>query len=66
MEKIRYFQNEFIKKEEKFMNKLKTAIRNAEVDGLSDSIIRDFKADEKAQTDSFLKSALEELETLWA
>ena len=46
------------------MNKLKTAIRNAEVDGLSDSIIRNFKADEKAQSDSFLKSALEELESL--
>ena len=43
------------------MNELKTAIRNAEVDGLSDSIIRNFKADEKAQADSFLKSALEEL-----
>ena len=41
------------------MNKLKTAIRNAEVDGLSDSIIRNFKADEKAQSDAFLKSALE-------
>lgn len=40
------------------MNKLKTAIRNAEVDGLSDSIIRNFKADEKAQSDSFLKSAI--------
>ena len=48
------------------MNKLKTAIRNAEVDGLSDSIIRNFKADEKAQSDSFLKSALEELESLSA
>ena len=48
------------------MNKLKTAIRNAEVDGLSDSIIRNFKADEKAQSDSFLKSALEELEKLSA
>lgn len=48
------------------MNKLKTAIRNAEVDGLSDSIIRNFKADEKAQADSFLKSALEELESLSA
>ena len=33
------------------MNKLKTAIRNAEVDGLSDSIIRNFKADEKAQSE---------------
>ena len=48
------------------MNKLKTAIRNAEVDGLSDSIIRNFKADEKAQSDSFLKATLEELETLSA
>jgi hypothetical protein len=48
------------------MNKLKTAIRNAEVDGLSDSIIHNFKADEKAQADTFLKSALEELETLLA
>lgn len=48
------------------MNKLKSAIRNAEVDGLSDSIIRNFKADEKAQSDSFLKSSLEKLETLSA
>ena len=48
------------------MNKLKTAIRNAEVDGLSDSIIRNFKTDEKAQSDAFLKSTLEELETLSA
>lgn len=50
----------------KCMNKLKTAIRNAEVDGLSDSIIRIFKADTKAREDAFLKSALEELETLSA
>ena len=42
------------------MNKLKTAIRNAEVDELSDLIIRNFKADEKAQSDSFLKSVFEE------
>ncbi len=48
------------------MNKLKTAIRNAEVDGLSDLIIRIFKADEKVQSDSFLKSSIEELETLSA
>ncbi len=48
------------------MNKLKTAIRNAEVDGLSDSIIRNYKTDEKAQADPFLKPTLEELETLSA
>lgn len=46
------------------MNKLKTAIRNTEVDGLSDTIIRNFKADEKAQNDAFLSSVLKELETL--
>lgn len=61
---MHYFLNRFIKKGVKLMNKLKTAIRNAEVDGLSDSIIRSFKADEKAQSDSFLKPALEELENL--
>ena len=48
------------------MNKLKTAIRNAEVDGLSDSIIRNYKTDAKAQADPFLKPTLEELETLSA
>lgn len=41
------------------MNKLKTVIRNAEVDGFSDSIIHNFKTDKKAQADSFFKSALE-------
>lgn len=46
------------------MNKLKTAIRNAEIDGLSDTLIRIYKADGKAQTDAFLKGAMAELEAL--
>ena len=48
------------------MNKLKTAIRNTEIDGFSDFIIRNFKADEKVQSDTFLKSLLDELEVLSA
>ena len=48
------------------MNKLKTAIRNTELDGLTDSIIRDFNADSKAQSDAFLKSLIEELQSLSA
>jgi len=46
------------------MNKLKTAVRNAEVDGLSDTLTRLFKADLKAQTDAFLRATMTELETL--
>lgn len=46
------------------MNKLRTAIRNAEVDGLSDTLIRLFKADLKAQGDAFLKATMERMETL--
>lgn len=48
------------------MNKLKTAVRNTEVDAVSDAIIRAFKADKGAQGDSFLMSAVGELETLSA
>lgn len=48
------------------MNKLRTAIRNAEVDGLSDTLIRLFKADLKAQGDAFLKTTMERMETLSA
>lgn len=48
------------------MNKLRTAIRNAEVDGLSDTLIRLFKADLKAQGDAFLKATMERMETLSA
>lgn len=48
------------------MNKLRSQIRNAEVDGLSDTLVRLFKADEGAQSDAFLKTAMAELETLSA
>lgn len=44
------------------MNKLKTAIRVTELDGLSDTFVRNFKADEKAQTDAFIKTTMSELE----
>jgi len=46
------------------MNKLKLPIRNSELDGLSDSIIRNFRADEKAMNDAFLESSIKELESL--
>lgn len=48
------------------MFKLKNPIRNTEIDGFSDSVIRAFKADAKAQKDEFLKTTLSELETLSA
>lgn len=46
------------------MRNLRSQIRNAEVDGLSDTLTRLFKADLKAQTDAFLKATMAELETL--
>ena len=46
------------------MNKVKSTIRITEVDGLSDSIIRIFGADTKAQEDTFLKGQIAELTTL--
>lgn len=49
---------------EEKMNKVKSTIRITEVDGLSDSIIRIFGADSKAQEDAFLKSQIAELTTL--
>lgn len=48
------------------MNKLRTSVRNMEIDGLSDSIIRAYKSDEKAQKDAFLKPIIAELEDLSA
>lgn len=48
------------------MKKLRSQVRNAEVDGLSDTLIRVFRADEGAQTDAFLVSVMAELETLSA
>ena len=46
------------------MNKIKRVIRNTEIDTLSDTIIRFFKADKEAQKDAFLSSAIGELEEL--
>ncbi|MBO4438424.1 MAG: hypothetical protein J5798_03665 [Spirochaetaceae bacterium] len=46
------------------MNKVKNIIRNSEIDTLSDTIIRFFKADKEAQKDAFLSSAIGELEEL--
>lgn len=46
------------------MNKVKSTIRITEVDGLSDSIIRIFGADAKAQGDDFLKGQIAELTVL--
>ena len=46
------------------MNKLTARARITEVDGLSDSIIRIFGADSKAQEDAFLKSQIAELTVL--
>ena len=48
------------------MSKLKTAIRVAELDGLSDTVVRLFKADEGAKADAFLAATMGELETLSA
>ena len=49
---------------EEKMNKVKSTIRITEVDGLSDSVIRIFGADSKAQEDTFLKGQIAELTVL--
>lgn len=46
------------------MKKLISKIRNAEADGLSDTIVRLFKADAAAQQDAFLTATMARLETL--
>ena len=48
------------------MNKLKTAIRVTELDGLSDTLVRNFKADLNASSDAFLVETMKEIETLSA
>lgn len=48
------------------MNKINAKIRIAELDGLSDSIVRIYKANSAVQADAFLKGAFSELETLSA
>lgn len=46
------------------MKKLRSQIRNAEIDGLSDTILRLFKADERAQKDAFLSDLMPKLTEL--
>lgn len=46
------------------MKKLISKIRNAEADGLSDTIVRLFRADAAAQQDAFLTATMARLETL--
>lgn len=48
------------------MNKVKTAARISEIDGLSDTVLRLYNADESAQADSFLQTAMAELKSLSA
>lgn len=48
------------------MNKLKTSVRINELDGLSDAIVRLYKADENAKANTFLSSQMEKLEELSA
>ena len=48
------------------MKKLRSQIRNTEVDGFSDTILRLFKSDEKAQKDTFLSELMPQLDELSA
>lgn len=46
------------------MNRLKTTIRLMELDGLTDSFVRIFKADKNAAKDAFIKATMSELESM--
>lgn len=46
------------------MNRLRTNARISEVDGLSDTIVRLYKADSAAAEDAFLKNVMAEMESL--
>ena len=46
------------------MNKVISKIRVTEVDGLSDALVRLYKADEGVSSDVFLKSVMDEIEKL--
>lgn len=48
------------------MNKIKQTIRVTELDGLSDTIVRLFKADDGAKEDAFIAATMAELEDLSA
>lgn len=46
------------------MNKVISKVRVTEVDGLSDALVRLYKADEGVSSDAFLKSVMDEVEKL--
>lgn len=46
------------------MNKVISKVRVTEVDGLSDALVRLYKADEGISSDAFLKSVMDEIEKL--
>lgn len=46
------------------MNRLTYSLKNTELDGLTDSIVRAFKADAKAALDQFIAKVMEEIEKL--
>lgn len=46
------------------MNKVISKVRVTEVDGLSDALVRLYKADEGVSSDAFLKSVMDEIEKL--
>lgn len=46
------------------MNKVISKVRVTEVDGLSDALVRLYKADEGVSSDVFLKSVMDEIEKL--
>ncbi|BDC95755.1 hypothetical protein TRSA_08540 [Treponema saccharophilum] len=52
------------KEEYKNMNRLTYSLKNTELDGLTDSIVRAFKADAKAALDQFIAKVMEEIEKL--
>lgn len=47
------------------MNKIKAAVRVAEIAGLSDTLLRTFRADAGAQSDAYLPKIMAELESLF-
>lgn len=46
------------------MNKVISKVRVTEVDGLSDALVRLYKADDGISSDAFLKSVMDEIEKL--
>ena len=52
------------KEEYKNMNRLTYSLKNTELDGFTDSIVRSFKADAKAALDAFVAQVMADVETL--